>query len=91
MSYEVIISVTIASGVEMKFKNMKYPVMIAPTHIPELVDITHTDLGIRFGASVTLSRIDKELKEAVEKYPGMKSVFMCKPNISSIKGAGLQI
>ena len=59
------------SGVEMKFKNMKYPVMIAPTHIPELVDITHTDLGIRFGASVTLSRIDQELKQAIDKYPGM--------------------
>ncbi|XP_053396021.1 xanthine dehydrogenase/oxidase-like isoform X1 [Mercenaria mercenaria] len=60
-------------GVEMKFKNMKYPVMIAPTHIPELVDITHTDLGIRFGASVTLSRIDQELKEAIAKYSEPKT------------------
>ncbi|KAL4238443.1 hypothetical protein ACF0H5_003151 [Mactra antiquata] len=60
-------------GVEMKFKNMKYPVMIAPTHIPQLNDITHTDLGIRFGASVTLSRIDEELKLAQEKYPENKT------------------
>ena len=49
---------------------MKYPIMIAPTHIEELLDITHTDLGIKFGASVTLSRIDEELKQAIDKYPG---------------------
>lgn len=55
----------------MKFKNMKYPVMIAPTHVPELIKVEHTDAGIRFGGSVTLSRLDTELKQAVENYPGM--------------------
>lgn len=54
----------------MKFKKMKYPVMIAPTHIPELSAIEHTDTGIRFGASVTLSQLDVELRQAAEKYPG---------------------
>lgn len=58
----------------MKFKNMKYPVMVAPTHIPELAKIEHTDMGIRFGGSVTLSRLDVELKHAVDKYPGMTGV-----------------
>ena len=57
------------SGVEMKFKNMKYPVMIAPTHIAELSDVTHTDKGVRFGASVTLSTVDHELKDSLQKYP----------------------
>ena len=54
----------------MKMKNMKYPVIIAPTHISELNDVRHTDRGIKFGASVTLTRLDEELKDAVQKYPG---------------------
>ena len=26
-------------GVEVKFKSMKYPVIVAPTHVPELVSV----------------------------------------------------
>ena len=59
----------------MKLKNMKYPVIIAPTHIPELNSIAHTDRGVRFGASVTLTSIDEELKGAVKEYPG-KILFL---------------
>ncbi|KAH3859129.1 hypothetical protein DPMN_101845 [Dreissena polymorpha] len=51
-------------------QHMKYPVMIAPTHVPELLTVEHTEQGIRFGAAVTLSQIDNELKSAMEKYPG---------------------
>ncbi|KAH3859121.1 hypothetical protein DPMN_101836, partial [Dreissena polymorpha] len=60
-------------GVEMKFKHMKYPVMIAPTHVPELLTVEHTEQGIRFGGAVTLSQIDNELKSAMEKYPDYKT------------------
>jgi len=54
----------------MKFKDMKYPVMIAPTHIPDLCTIEYLDTGVRFGASVTLSQLDTELRHTVDKYPG---------------------
>ena len=63
----------------MKLKNMKYPVIIAPTHIQELNSVTHTDKGIRFGASVTLTSIDEELKGAVQKYAGKMLISSADP------------
>lgn len=55
----------------MKFKGMKYPVIIAATHVSELVAIEHTDDGIRFGGSVTITQLEVELKTAVQQYPGL--------------------
>lgn len=57
-------------GIETKFKNLHYPVIIAPTHVPEMLDIVHSDLGIQFGASTTLTTIDDTLKEAINQQPG---------------------
>ena len=34
-----------ALGIEMKFKNLLYPVILAPAYIPELNDIQHTEDG----------------------------------------------
>ena len=59
----------------MKFKNMKYPVLINPSHVPELSHVETTAAGIRFGGAVTLTRVDEELKDALEKYPGDQSTF----------------
>ena len=50
----------------MKFKNQNYPILIAPTHIPELNAVEHTADGIIFGASVTLSTLEDVLKEATD-------------------------
>ena len=58
------------SGIEMKFKNKLYPVLIAATHIPELNAVSHTEDGIYFGASCTLNQVDEVLKEIVETLPG---------------------
>lgn len=33
------------SGIEVKFKNMVYPVILAPAFIPELNTVTHTEGG----------------------------------------------
>jgi xanthine dehydrogenase/oxidase len=44
-------------GIEMKFKNMLYPVLIGATHVPELNKITVEESGIHFGASVTLTKL----------------------------------
>ena len=54
----------------MKFKNQSYPVLIAPTHIPELNAVEHTTNGIRFGASVTLSTLEDVLTGATHTMPG---------------------
>jgi xanthine dehydrogenase/oxidase len=60
-------------GVEVKFKNLHYPVIIQPSRIEELVDIKFEEKGIRFGASVTLSEIEDVLKEEIKKQPEYKT------------------
>ena len=50
---------------------MSHRVIVAPTHIPKLRAISHTDKGVKFGASVTITRIDDERKDAIQKYPGI--------------------
>ena len=44
-------------GIEMKFKNAAYPVLIGATHVPELNAVEVTPAGVSVGASVTLSRL----------------------------------
>ena len=61
----------IFAGIEVKFKNQNYPILIAPTHIPELNAVEHTAEGIRFGASVTLSTLEEVLSEACQFMPGI--------------------
>ncbi|XP_042260124.1 xanthine dehydrogenase/oxidase isoform X3 [Thunnus maccoyii] len=56
-------------GIEVKFKNMLYPVILAPTFIPELNAVTHTDDGVVFGAACTLSHMGAVLREAVATLP----------------------
>ncbi|KAL7987417.1 hypothetical protein Chor_006336 [Crotalus horridus] len=56
-------------GIEMRLKNMLYPVIIAPTWIPEMNSVQHTEEGIRFGASCSLSCVEEELRKAVDKFP----------------------
>uniref|UniRef100_A0A0S7EL74 XDH n=1 Tax=Poeciliopsis prolifica TaxID=188132 RepID=A0A0S7EL74_9TELE len=56
-------------GIEVKFKNMVYPVILAPGFIAELNAVTHTEDGIVFGAACTLSHMGTVLKEAVHRLP----------------------
>ncbi|XP_061540250.1 xanthine dehydrogenase/oxidase isoform X1 [Phycodurus eques] len=64
-------------GIEVKFKNMLYPVILAPAFIPELHRVTHTYEGIVFGAACTLTQVGEVLKEAVEALPPyMTQVFI---------------
>lgn len=59
------------TGIEMKFNNQNYPILIAPTHIPELKAVERTAEGIKIGASVTLSTFEDVLKEATCSLPGI--------------------
>lgn len=54
----------------MKFKNQNYPILIAPTHIPELNAVEHTAEGIKFGVSVTLSTLEEVLSETCQSMQG---------------------
>ncbi|KAM3585325.1 uncharacterized protein V6R79_014495 [Siganus canaliculatus] len=56
-------------GIEVKFKNMLYPVVLAPAFVPELNAVTHCDDGIVFGAACTLSHMGAVLKQAVDALP----------------------
>ncbi|XP_054650388.1 xanthine dehydrogenase/oxidase [Dunckerocampus dactyliophorus] len=56
-------------GIEVKFKNMLYPVILAPAFIPELHRVIHTEDGIVFGAACTLSQMEAVLKQAVATLP----------------------
>ncbi|XP_027209904.2 xanthine dehydrogenase/oxidase isoform X1 [Penaeus vannamei] len=56
-------------GVEVKFKNQTYPVLINPTNIPELTAVTVTETGVTFGSSVTLTTIEDTLRHQVNTLP----------------------
>lgn len=56
-------------GVEVKFKNLHYPVFIHPTRVPELTEINVTEKGVRVGASVTLQEMQEFLKGVINSRP----------------------
>ncbi|KAM9328515.1 xanthine dehydrogenase/oxidase-like [Pholidichthys leucotaenia] len=56
-------------GIEVKFKNMLYPVIISPSFIPELHAVVHVDDGIEFGAACSLSHMGAVLRMAVQTLP----------------------
>ncbi|XP_038627943.1 xanthine dehydrogenase/oxidase-like [Tachyglossus aculeatus] len=60
-------------GVEMKFGNKVFPVIICPAWIPELNAVEHRTEGISFGASCTLSSMEETLAAAVAALPAHKT------------------
>ncbi|XP_038045213.1 xanthine dehydrogenase/oxidase-like [Patiria miniata] len=60
-------------GVEVKFKNQHYPVLVDPTHIPELTSVERTPSGVRIGAAVSLTSVSDHLKEIIQKEPEHKT------------------
>lgn len=60
-------------SLEMKFRGIKYPVMLSPTHIPELNRITDTAAAVVVGASVTLTKLGNHLKALVASHPESKT------------------
>uniref|UniRef100_A0A8B9TVG0 Xanthine dehydrogenase n=1 Tax=Anas platyrhynchos TaxID=8839 RepID=A0A8B9TVG0_ANAPL len=60
-------------GVEIRLKNMLYPVIIAPTWIAEMNAVQHTETGVTFGAACTLSSVEEVLRKAVAELPSYKT------------------
>lgn len=58
-------------GVEVKFRNAFYEVLICPSGIPELNGLEVTDKGLVVGAAVTLTELGKKLQELVDSLPGI--------------------
>eukprot|EP00079_Xenopus_tropicalis_P035814 XP_017949585.1 PREDICTED: xanthine dehydrogenase/oxidase [Xenopus tropicalis] len=56
-------------GIETKFKNMHYPVIIAPGLVPDLNIIEHKEEGIYFGAACSLATMEEVLRKAVAHLP----------------------
>lgn len=52
-------------GIEMKFKAMKYPVLVGTTHVPELNEVAFSEDGVTFGASTTLSNLMDTCKHLI--------------------------
>uniref|UniRef100_A0A8B9QN24 Xanthine dehydrogenase/oxidase n=1 Tax=Apteryx owenii TaxID=8824 RepID=A0A8B9QN24_APTOW len=60
-------------GIEMRLKNMLYPVIIAPAWISEMNAVQHTETGVSFGAACSLSSIEEVLRKAVAELPPYKT------------------
>ncbi|XP_064390120.1 xanthine dehydrogenase/oxidase-like isoform X2 [Halichondria panicea] len=60
-------------GVEVKFKGAFYDTLISCSQVPELNKMAVTDEGLTVGASVTLTRLEEQLKHLVESLPENKT------------------
>ncbi|XP_067668816.1 xanthine dehydrogenase/oxidase-like [Haliotis asinina] len=60
-------------GIETKFKNMHYPVLVAATDIAELNKVQVRTNGITLGASVTLATMDDVFRKAIKDLPEHKT------------------
>jgi xanthine dehydrogenase/oxidase len=56
-------------AIEMKFKKARYPVLIAPTLVPELNAAAVEAGGVRFGAAATLTRVLEVARAAAASAP----------------------
>lgn len=75
-------------GVEVKFKNCHYPVLIQPTNIPEMTSLTSGEHGVRVGAAVTLSNFEKYIAEEIKEQPGKFIIFLFRTLMCSVPTAG---
>ena len=67
----------LSSGVEVRFKNQVYPVLVNVSNVKELLSFeTESDgRGVRVGAALTLSDLKENLEKVIESMP---SKFMIK-------------
>ena len=57
------------TGVEVKFKNVHFPVLISPAHIPEMNVLEETTEGLLIGAACTLTDIETRMREICHRLP----------------------
>lgn len=59
-----------AAGIETKFKQRHFKVLVSPAFVKELREVAVTQDGLQFGASVTLTDMERHLRKAVDTFPG---------------------
>eukprot|EP01113_Clastostelium_recurvatum_P030146 TRINITY_DN3652_c0_g1_i1.p1 TRINITY_DN3652_c0_g1~~TRINITY_DN3652_c0_g1_i1.p1 ORF type:complete len:1345 (-),score=361.69 TRINITY_DN3652_c0_g1_i1:322-4356(-) len=78
-------------GIEVKFRGIIYPVLITPTHVPELNKIESTSTGVSIGAAVTLTRLRTFFEEQTKTRPAHEAQ-LCEVMLAQLKlFAGNQI
>lgn len=78
-------------GIEMKFKDARYPVLVAVTHIPELNSMQDSEDGLWVGSSVTLSDLMDKMRSVIATRPAHQT-SACKALLHQLKYfAGNQI
>lgn len=60
-------------GLDMKFKELSYPVIISPARISELFIVTNTEDGLTLGAGISLTQVRDILADVVLKLPEEKT------------------
>lgn len=60
-------------GIETKFKNKLYPILVHPFLIPELTCISATEKGIKIGACVSLENLENTLNSIIPLHPEYKT------------------
>ena len=55
--------------IERRLKGCTFPVLICPSHIPELLELRLTDEGLLVGGSVTLSDLKDYITDTLTKQP----------------------
>ncbi|KAJ3111857.1 hypothetical protein HDU96_005283 [Phlyctochytrium bullatum] len=60
-------------GIETRFKNSKYKVIVTPSDIMDLKRIDVSDKGITIGAAVTIARMQEKLEDLVKTLPAHKT------------------
>jgi xanthine dehydrogenase/oxidase len=60
-------------GVEVKFKNLDYFYLANPSEIKELTKIEIIESGIKIGSAVTLSDLENNLRQQIDKLPSYQT------------------
>ena len=63
-------------GIETKFKNCEYPVMIHPSHVKEMNEMSCNENGVKFGAAMTLDQVEARCKEMVNQLPKYQTAVL---------------
>ncbi|KAF7648726.1 hypothetical protein LDENG_00152770 [Lucifuga dentata] len=76
-------------GPEIKFKGVLHPLIISPTRVMELFEVTVTEQGVWVGAGCSLSGVQSGLENVVHQIPGEKSELL-RALIQQLKNLGSQ-
>ncbi|XP_071320852.1 aldehyde oxidase 6 isoform X2 [Trachinotus anak] len=60
-------------GPDIKFKGVLHPLIISPTRVKELFEVTHTPQGVWLGAGCSLSEVRTLLEKLVPQFPEEKT------------------